>query len=226
MNVLVVAPHADDETLGVGGTIAKHSRAGDTVTVAVLTGHGRDKPHPVWPSDAWDQVRSECRQAADVMGVQELIFEEVPALLAAEEPIYVVNSLVGEIVDKVGPEILYVPFPFDMHRDHRTFFHSLAVAWRPTSAVGRSIKSIYCYETQSETHWNIPYVEAGFLPTHFVDISETLELKQKALACYQSQMHEFPATRSIEALNALARWRGSLIGVKAAEAFVTVRSIA
>ncbi|MDG2383235.1 MAG: PIG-L family deacetylase [Pirellulaceae bacterium] len=226
MNVLVVAPHADDETLGVGGTIAKHSRAGDNVTVAVLTGHGRERPHPVWPADAWDQVRAECRQAAEVMGVQELIFEEVPALLAAEEPIYAVNSLVGKIVQEVEPEILYVPFPFDVHRDHRTFFHSLSVAWRPTSSVGRSIHSIYCYETQSETHWNIPYVEAGFLPTHFVDISETLQIKQEAMACYQSQMHEFPATRSIEALDALARWRGSLVGVIAAEAFVTVRSIA
>ena len=69
MNVLVVAPHADDETLGVGGTMAKHVLAGDKVTIAVLTGHGRERPHPVWPPDAWDQVRAECREAADILGV-------------------------------------------------------------------------------------------------------------------------------------------------------------
>ena len=160
------------------------------------------------------------------MGVDELVFEEVPALLAAEEPIYKLNSLVGKLVQRLKPELLYVPFPFDLHRDHRTFFHALSVAWRPTSEIGRSIRGIYCYETQSETHWNIPYVEAGFLPTHFVDITETADIKRKAIACYQSQMHEFPATRSAEAMDALARWRGSLIGVAAAEAFVTVRSIA
>lgn len=224
MKVLVIAPHADDETLGAGGTIAKHTRAGDHVTIAVLTGHGRDRPHPVWPPDAWDQVRAECREAADVMGVQELIFEEVPALLATEEPIYKVNSVVSKVVQQAAPEILYVPFPFDLHRDHREFFQSLSIAYRPTSDVGKRIKAIYCYETQSETHWNIPYVEAGFLPTHFVDITDTIDVKRKALECYKSQMHPFPETRSMQALDALALWRGSLIGVAAAEAFVTVRS--
>jgi len=225
MNVLVVAPHADDETLGVGGTIAKHVLAGDHVTIAVLTGHGRERPHPVWPPNAWDQVRDECRQAVKVLGAQELIFEEVPALLASEEPIYKLNSLVSRLVETVSPDIVYVPFLFDLHRDHREFFQALTIACRPTSEFARQIKAIYCYETQSETHWNIPYVEGGFLPTHFVDISDTIEMKRQALCCYQSQIHPFPETRSLEALDALALWRGSLIGVAAAEAFVTVRSI-
>lgn len=225
MNVLVVAPHADDETLGVGGTMAKHVLAGDKVTIAVLTGHGRERPHPVWPPDAWDQVRAECREAAKVLGVQELIFEEVPALLASEEPIYRLNSLVSELVQKVEPQVVYVPFLYDLHRDHREFFQAVTIACRPTSEVAKKIKAIYTYETQSETHWNIPYVEGGFLPTHFVDISETIEIKRKALRCYKSQMHPFPETRSLEAMDALALWRGSLIGVAAAEAFVTVKTI-
>jgi LmbE family N-acetylglucosaminyl deacetylase len=89
--------------------------------------------------------------------------------------------------------------------------------------VGRTIREIHCYEVQSETHWNIPGVEPGFLPNHWVDIRASLERKLEAAACYKSQMRDFPDARSTEALEALARWRGAQIGVRAAEAFVTVR---
>lgn len=60
MNVLIFAPHADDEVLGLGGCIARHADAGDTVVVAVMTGKGVD-PHPIFENSAWDTVRSECK---------------------------------------------------------------------------------------------------------------------------------------------------------------------
>ncbi len=72
MNILVLAPHPDDETLGVGGAIAKHVAAGDHVSVAVLTGHG-DSPHPLWPKDRWEEVRAECKLACDVLGAHQLL---------------------------------------------------------------------------------------------------------------------------------------------------------
>ena len=109
--------------------------------------------------------------------------------------------------------------------DYRDVFYSLSVAWRPSSAVGRKIRDIYCYEVQSETHWNIPYVEPGFLPSMWMDIGDTLEVKLEALACYKSQIRPAPDSRSVEAVRALAIWRGSQMGLPAAEAFVTVRSL-
>lgn len=224
MKVLVVAPHADDETIGMGGTIAKHALQGDEVTLAVMTGKGPGS-HPLYADDAWDQVRSECRAAAKLMKISNLVFEEIPALLAADQPAFEINKITSQILQDTNPDVVYVPFPFDLHSDHRAIFDSMSVAWRPTSPAGKKTRAIYCYETQSETHWNAPYIEAGFLPTHYVDISETIEVKQAALACYQSQMHEPPDTRSIEAILALAKWRGSLIGVHAAEAFVTIRTL-
>lgn len=222
--VLVVAPHADDETLGMGGTIARHAAAGDRVTVAVVTGHG-DEPHPLWPASLWDRIRAEARAAAAVLGVAELVFEEVPAALVAEQPRWKLNATTGAIVERVRPEILYVPFPFDLHADHRAVFHSLSVAWRPSSSVGRAIREVHCYEVQSETHWNVPYLEPGFLPTMWVDIAETLETKLRALACYESQLRQSPDARSLDAVRALAAWRGSQMSMAAAEAFVTVRRL-
>ena len=223
--VLIIAPHADDETLGMGGTIARHVDDGDRVTVAVLTGHGEEEAHPLWPRELWRRVRAEAARAMEVLGVDQLLFEEVPAAQVAEQPPWRLNALTGSLVEKVRPEILYVPFPFDLHKDHRELFHSLSVAWRTSSGSGRRIREIYCYEVQSETHWNIPYVEPGYLPTSFVDISDQLERKLRAAACYESQLRPAPDARSLEALEALAVWRGSLVGMKAAEAFVTVRTL-
>jgi LmbE family N-acetylglucosaminyl deacetylase len=223
--VLVVAPHADDETIGPGGTIARHAREGDSVHVAVVTGHGDHEPHPLWPRSVWDRVRAEAHAACRVLGVAELLFDEVPAALVADQPVWQLNKVTDAIVERVQPDLLYVPFPLDLHKDHREVFHSLSVAWRPSSAAGRRIREIYCYEVQSETHWNVPYVEQGFLPTSWVDISETLEVKLEALACYESQVRPPPHPRSVEALRALAVWRGSQMGMRAAEAFVTVRTL-
>ncbi len=220
--VLVIAPHADDETLGMGGTLARLAAAGQRVTVAVLTGHGPD-PHPLWGPESWQTVRAEARRAMDVLGVEELVFEEVPAARVAEEPPWRLNQVTDRLVREVAPDVLYVPFPFDLHKDHREIFHSLSVAWRPSAEHGRRVREVHCYETVSETHWNAPYVEPGFLPTCWVDISAELELKLRAAACYESQLRPAPDARSLEALEALARWRGSQMGMAAAEAFVTVR---
>ena len=56
---------------------------------------------------------------------------------------------------------------------------------------------MYCYEVQSETHWNAPYLEAGFLPNTWVDITAHLETKLRALACYESRLRPMPDARSL-----------------------------
>lgn len=207
----------------MGGTLARLAAEGHELTVAVVTGHGQREAHPLWPPGLWDKVRAEARRAMAVLGVEEMLFEEVPAARVAEEPPWRLNRITGALVERVRPEALYVPFPLDLHKDHREIFHSLSVAWRPSAAVGREIREIFCYEVQSETHWNIPYVEQGFSPNQWIDISGYLEKKLEAAACYESQIRPAPDARSLKALEALAVWRGSQVGVAAAEAFVTVR---
>ena len=90
---------------------------------------------------------------------------------------------------------------------------------------GRKIKNVYCYEVQSETHWNAPYLEASFTPNTWVDISAHLDTKLRALSCYASQIRPAPDARSLDAVRALAVWRGSQQGMAAAEAFVAVRTL-
>jgi N-acetylglucosamine malate deacetylase 1 len=163
MRVLVVAPHADDETLGAGGTIARHARAGHEVHVVVMTGPGEGE-HPVFPRSTWDVVRAEARRACEILGVADLTFRELPAVQVAEEPLWRLNRETVSVVDAVRPDVLFVPFPHDLHRDHRELFHSYSVAWRPVSLSGQGIREVYAYEVPSQTHQNAPYLEPGFLP--------------------------------------------------------------
>ena len=117
-----------------------------------------------------------------------------------------------------------VPFPYDLHNDHRALFHAASVAWRPSSELWRGIKRVLAYEVQSETHWNAPYLEPGFTPNIWIELTdEQLHTKLAALSHYESQMRPFPDARSLEAIEHLARWRGSQQGMHAAEGFVLVK---
>ena len=223
MKVLVLAPHADDETLGVGGTIAKHVSEGDEVSVVVLTGEGQGD-HPLFETKVFDIVRSEAKAACALLGTS-LDFLNIPTVLVDNVPGWELNALIKGVLETYCPDVLYVPFAFDLHQDHRKIYHSASIAWRPISDFAKRIKAIYCYETLSETHWASPYLEASFIPNSFVDISDFLEQKVSALAEYKSQLKEGPHPRSIVAIKNLAGFRGGQVGVFAAEAFVLVRGI-
>lgn len=223
MNVLVIAPHADDETIGCGGTMARYASEGHDVSVAILTGHGDDGPHPVFPQEVFDGIRAEAAKAHALLGVRRTLLREIPSVRVAEKPLWEVNRIVFEVFEEACPEVVLVPFQFDLHEDHRRIFAACSVAWRPSSAVGRKIRAVYAYETPSETHWNFANVEPGFMPNTYVDISDHLDTKVAALRCFASQIDPFPGARSIEALEALARFRGSQVHTAAAEAFVLVR---
>lgn len=224
-NVLILAPHADDETLGVGGTIAKHVDEGDEVTVVIATGPGGSPgEHPVIPQEVFDEVRAEAQLGLKGLGVSKIIFGNLTAVTFPQAPIWQVNQEVHSLLAPHEPEILYVPFPFDLHEDHRSLFHAASIVWRPNTDVGRKIRRVLAYEVQSETHWNTPYLEPGFTPNIWVSLSESqLERKLKALRAYLSQIYPFPHARSVEAVEHLARWRGSQQGFSAAEGFVLIK---
>ena len=219
MTVLVLAPHADDETLGMGGTIRRFVDQGRRVVVAVLTGHG-DKKHPIWSEEVWDTIRAECREACAELGVTELYFRELPAACLDYAPGWSINNVISDLVKEVQPEELYIPFPYDLHRDHGAIAYGAGVAARPYTKSSSTIKRVLAYETLSETHLAYPYMAPAFQPNVFINISETLDHKLAAMQRYKSQLQAENLPRSLASLKALAQLRGSHIGVKAAEGFV------
>ncbi len=116
-----------------------------------------------------------------------------------------------------------MPFVGDLHFDHQLVFEAALVAARPRGADYPC--RILAYETVSETNWSAPTLSPAFHPNVFVDITDHIETKLNAFACFQSQCRMPPDERSIEALRALATVRGATVSRHAAEAYMLVREV-
>ena len=218
---MVFAPHADDEVLGVGGTIARHVADGEHVILAVLTGSG-DGDHPIWPNALWDEIHRECANSSKILGIQEVIFENLPAACLDFTAGWKINKVVEDILQKAEPSVVYIPFLHDLHKDHAAIAYAAHVATRSYLKSASSIRRILAYETLSETHVVPPYYANPFCPNVFVNIESTIDLKIEAMKAYRSQLQPDGFPRSLAAIRALATMRGSNIASSAAEAFMLI----
>lgn len=219
MRMLVVAPHADDEILGVGGTIAKYIDKGYEVYVCVVT-----SGHPsMFPEDLLTKLRNEALNAHKFLRIKDTFFLDFPAVVLNEIPVNELNSRVLGVINEVQPSMVFIPHYGDMHLDHYIVSQSSMVGLRPIRE--HKVLEVYSYETLSETEWNIPHTSNAFLPNTWIDISNYLDKKLDAMSLYSTQVKEFPHPRSLEAIKSLAKLRGSTIGVDAAEAFSLIRRI-
>lgn len=217
---LVVAPHADDEVLGVGGTIARLATRGWHVSVLVVT-----KPMaPRFPLELAERIRGEALAAHEILGVADTRFlEGFPAAGLDTQSESVLNDAMSAQVAAIRPDWVFAPHPGDMHFDHRFVFNAIMVACRP---IGPAYpRRIFAYETLSETNWNAPYASTPFLPNTYVDISLHLEAKLRAMSAFASQIKTSPNERSLEGIQSLATMRGATAHMVAAEAFVSVREV-
>ncbi|WP_040956431.1 PIG-L deacetylase family protein [Virgibacillus sp. SK37] len=212
MRILVFAPHNDDEVLGVGGTMAKYAKEGHEVYVCEITA-GNQK----------ELLQGEAKKAHELLGVKEAFFLDLPAVKLREVSNIEINSKISEVVQKVKPHVAFIPHKGDMHSDHGEVASSAMVALRPVS--NPQLQAIYTYETLSETEWNIPTPDNAFVPNVWSDISDSIDVKLEAMKCYESQLREFPNPRSLEAIEALSKFRGSTICVRNAESFMLVRNL-
>ncbi len=214
---VVIAPHPDDETLGVGGTIARLVQHGTKVSVLVVSGH----LPPIYNKSSFDKTKKEAENAFKILGVHDYDFLKIPATLVNQTPVAELNGKIDKFVKSSKPDWVFIPYP-DRHIDHRIIFDASVVACRPVGDQYPTV--VLAYETLSETHWNVPGIEPSFAPEFFIDITNQIEIKKNALNCYLSQISKAPS-RSIEAVEALAKFRGSQNGFSHAEAFKLVRFV-
>jgi LmbE family N-acetylglucosaminyl deacetylase len=217
--VLVFAPHPDDEILGCGGTMIKHIEAGDEVYVCIAT----KGCMPLFSTESVNKTRSEALECHKSIGIKKTFFLDFPAAMMEKVERYEMNGKILDVIKEVQPDIVFIPHWGDMQKDHQMVADACMVALRPKYEP--KVKSIFSYETMSETAWNAPNVQNEFIPNVFVDISDTLNKKIKALSVFKSQLSEFPDARSLEAVDALAKYRGALMHFKAAEAFMLIRQL-
>jgi LmbE family N-acetylglucosaminyl deacetylase len=217
--ILVVSPHPDDEVLGCGGTIARHVKHGERVEVALVS---KGAPE-IFSAESVAATRAEMAEAHKALGVSAVHFLDFPAPRLDTVAGHLLADRLGQIVRKLQPDTVYAPHWGDLHADHKAVYWASLVATRP--ARGSRVHRLLCYETQSETEWGGPSPDSAFSPTVFIDIAEFLDTKLRAMECYRGQLRPFPESRSLRSLEALARLRGSTVGLEAAEAFVMVREV-
>lgn len=219
MRVLVIAPHPDDEVLGCGGTIAKYAEKGHEIYVCIVTKGCK----PLFDEKSVLQVRAECIEADRLLGVKETIFLDYPAAMLETVERYKLNDSFVNLVQNLNPEEVYIPHRGDMQLDHKLVVDASMVALRPKYE--HMTNRILMYETLSETGWNVPSTTNEFIPNIYVDISEQIHQKLKAMLMFKTQLQCYPGARSLQTVEALAKYRGSTMGMHAAEAFSLVRGI-
>jgi len=226
MNILVIAAHPDDEVLGCGGTIAQHIQKGDKVNVLILaegaTSRKSERNRVEFQAEL-SALEISANQASQILGVSSLSMHDFPDNRMDSCDLLDVVKVIEQSIEKHLPQIVYTHHNGDVNIDHRRTHEAVVTACRPIPK--HSVHTLLFFEIPSSTEWQPPSSATFFAPNWFVDISETLTLKLKALEAYESEMRSYPHPRSPEAIEYLARWRGATIGVKAAEAFMLGRNL-
>ena len=194
--VLVVAPHMDDEVIGPGGTLALHRERGSEIHVVFCAAGANPEV---------DATRTrEARACAELMGFIDLRWLGFPeGEMSLHEA--AVGQALAQIIDEIRPEVVFVPYPTDHHRDHTATAFALAEAINASGWCGM----VWCFEVWSPL-W----------PNTAVDISSVVDVKRAAIALHESQTAGLHYTDGALGLN---RYRSLRVYVDYAEAFWVAR---
>ncbi len=223
--VLVVAAHPDDEVLGCGGTMARLRAEGHDVKIAIL-GEGvtsRYRTREQADRSLLCHLREHSRRAADALGVKDLFLYDLPDNRFDTLPILDVVKIVEELIQQHAPNTIFTHGCADLNVDHHVTHRAVLTATRPIE--GHCVRNLYAFEIPSSTDWSFHRITPCFQPNTFFDIESTIEVKKRALACYEAEMRTFPHPRSLEGLEIVARRWGTVVGCVAAEAFELIRSV-
>jgi LmbE family N-acetylglucosaminyl deacetylase len=222
MTTVVFAAHPDDETLGCGATVAKLA-ANEEMHVVVLGDGITAREAFRNDREAVEALYRDAEEAAKVLGVASVSFERLPDLRFDTVPLLDIVWRVERVIRRLRPATIYTHHPGDLNRDHQLTVRAVLTATRPVDDC--PVRDIYAFEIPSSTEWTFGTLAPAFRPTVFVDVADTIETKVRAMGCYRSEVREFPHPRSPEALRAIARRWGSVVGREYVEAFELIRSI-
>lgn len=215
--IVVIAPHPDDETLGCGGTLLRHRADGDSVYWLIATKMMRDTGYT---AKQIQNRRREIKTVAARYGFKDVFQLNFATTRLDVIPMAKLIEAMGKAIRKVKPEWVYVPYPHDIHTDHRAVFDAVASSakWFRSPTIER----VLAYETLSETGFSLE-TDNGFKPNTYINIADYLDGKIEVMKLYQGEMGSFPFPRSETTIRALAALRGAEAGFKAAEAFMLLK---
>jgi len=213
--VLVIAVHPDDETLGSGGTLLKHKSSGDELFWLILT-----------------SANQSITSITKIVELQRIYIQNVAleygfnqwqqlSFLSTELDKYPIGEIIEKVsgfIQQIKPNIIYFHHHADVHSDHRIGFDAIYSCTKNFRYP--YIEKILLYETLSETEFSPAIRNNAFVPNIFNDISPYIYKKLDIMKLYTTEQMEEPLPRAMSTIRALARYRGSRIGVEYAEAFM------
>ena len=232
MNILVISPHPDDEVLGMGGTILKHAKNGDKVTVAYMTtgitsrrssnyenamSYQSDQKQKSIMRKQISELRKDAEKSCKLLRVKKTVFFDFPDNELDTVPLLKIIKNIENLIKETKPDRVYTSHYGDLNIDHKIVFEAMLTACSPGKF---PVKEIMCFEIFSSTDWAFSY---EFKPNYFIDIKNELSYKTKAMQKYKNEIKKFPHPRSTENITNSAQKWGSVSGLKSAEAFQLIR---
>ena len=214
--ILIIAVHPDDETLGCGGTLLKYRANGDEIHWLICT-------ETDMKNDFYSIREREIEKVQNLYNFNSVTNLKLKTMQVDE---YSMSALVGKIskvINRIEPNIVYLPFKGDIHSDHRKIFEATYSCTK--SFRYPFVKKIYMMETLSETEFAPSTKEDSFVPNVFIDISDFMEKKLEIMKVFESEISEHPFPRSIRNIKALATLRGATAGCEYAESFMLLKEI-
>ena len=216
---LFIAPHPDDESFGCGGTILKHKDNGDDIFWLIVTsGSSKDG----FSQSVIKNMNVQVQNINSYYKFSEHKRLTFPSTRIDEISLGQVVKKINSFINKIKPDTIYINFRNDVHSDHKAVFDA---TWSCCKSFRNPfIKSVYAYETLSETDFS-HNLSSSFNPNTYNDITKYLNGKIEAIKIYKSELKEAPYPRSVENVKYLAKLRGSNINTGAAEAFICLKNI-
>lgn len=194
MNVMVIAPHPDDEAIGCGGTLCLHSMRGDRVTAVFLTS-GELGLQNLPQEEAWRVREDEARAAGTILGLATLAFLRRPDWFVAEGVEAAAAALYPSL-EADAPQLIYLPHPGEWHPDHRAALAVVLLALQGCPGLLPTLRTFEVWTPLSD----YDCVE---------NISKVMARKLLAIRCYRSQLESFSYDRAVRGLG---QYRGALAG--------------
>ena len=219
MKSLVISPHPDDEVLGVGGTLLKRKKNGNDIAWLIVTkiseAHG-------WEKKQIDLRKDEIKKVSKFFGFSNVYQLNFPTTKLDTIPKSILVKNISDVFKAFKPYEIFVPHLSDVHSDHKVISDIISTCTKNFRYP--FIKRILAYETISETEYNLNN-SIKFKPNYFEDITNFLSKKIKVMNIYKSEISKFPFPRSNVSIDAQSKWRGTFVGVEAAEAFELLKQI-
>ena len=224
--VAVIAAHPDDEVLGCGGTIARLAQEGCLVHMLLMADGESSRMGSIPEGREVERLarrNSAAVRACEILGCASVELLAFPDNRMDSLVLLDVVKQIEVFINTYRPTTVFTHHSGDVNIDHRVVHEAVIAACRPQPMF--PVREMFFFEIPSSTEWRPPCSASMFNPNWFVDISQTLHLKLQALQAYKDELRPFPHPRSIKAVEALAQWRGSTVGVEAAEGFVLGRKL-